>query len=328
LTQDEISQLRDRILFGNLSDEERRELFRAALKDQSVFDALADDDELRELLADERTRGEFQRGLGDLAPEPLAAEPSPGTAAAGTRRRRNFPSRPVLAAVGLAASAVIAAGILVLNQRSSVQTPIPSQDDTRRPPPVQTPLPEVGVRPEVAPTASVIAPEAPQRHVRRDVPGAPASNASPSSSIPPAGPPPASAPAPTPVPAGGKTRGGLPAAPGQDNVSEDLRDAYFDFGSDALHDDEIAALARGAKYLVDHPAVRVRIEGYADPVEAAGREEALELGERRARVLKDFLVSHGVEATRIETMSLGSEKPAERPASTVNRRAHFVVIGY
>jgi peptidoglycan-associated lipoprotein len=115
-------------------------------------------------------------------------------------------------------------------------------------------------------------------------------------------------------------------------VSEDLRDVYFDFGSDALRSEETAVLTTGARYLAEHPAVRVRIEGHVDPAEAASREEALELGERRARVLKNYLVSQGVEATRIETASLGSEKPvdacAEEPASTPNRRAHFVVIAY
>ena len=57
---------------------------------------------------------------------------------------------------------------------------------------------------------------------------------------------------------------------------------------------------------VDDP---LRLEGHAD--ERGSREYNMALGERRANAVRDFLVLQGVDASIIETISYGEERPAE-----------------
>jgi peptidoglycan-associated lipoprotein len=68
-----------------------------------------------------------------------------------------------------------------------------------------------------------------------------------------------------------------------------------------------ALLTRQAQWLSKYPAVRVTIEGHAD--ERGTREYNLALGARRANSVKEYLVSQGVSAGRIETISYGKERP-------------------
>src|SRR5690606_21786769 len=67
-------------------------------------------------------------------------------------------------------------------------------------------------------------------------------------------------------------------------------------------------LSRQATWLNQYPQTRVTIEGHAD--ERGTREYNLALGERRANSVKNYLVSMGVDASRINTISYGKEQPA------------------
>jgi peptidoglycan-associated lipoprotein len=73
--------------------------------------------------------------------------------------------------------------------------------------------------------------------------------------------------------------------------------------------------------------VRIRIEGNAD--ERGTREYNLALGARRANAVRDFLVSRGVAATRIETLSYGKERPmaagSDEAAWAQNRNAQTAI---
>jgi len=76
------------------------------------------------------------------------------------------------------------------------------------------------------------------------------------------------------------------------------------------------------------PRVSIMIEGHCD--ERGTEEYNLGLGDKRANSARDYLVSLGVSATRIKTISYGEERPFD-PAHTEeawakNRRAHFVLI--
>ncbi len=77
------------------------------------------------------------------------------------------------------------------------------------------------------------------------------------------------------------------------------------------------------RYLVDHPARTVRIEGNCD--ERGGREYNLALGQRRADAMRERLRLLGVSSDRVETISLGKEKPRnaghDEAAWAQNRRA-------
>jgi peptidoglycan-associated lipoprotein len=71
----------------------------------------------------------------------------------------------------------------------------------------------------------------------------------------------------------------------------------------------------------------VTIEGHAD--ERGTAEYNLALGERRALAARNYLVSLGVPAERLRTVSYGKEFPFEpghdEGSWSKNRRAHFVV---
>lgn len=80
---------------------------------------------------------------------------------------------------------------------------------------------------------------------------------------------------------------------------------YFDFDSSALTSEAVAALDTQAAWLKKNDNVNVVIQGYCDKRGTA--EYNLALGERRAEAVKQYLVSQGVAASRIATVSYGKE---------------------
>jgi peptidoglycan-associated lipoprotein len=94
-----------------------------------------------------------------------------------------------------------------------------------------------------------------------------------------------------------------------------------------LSPDARRTLERQSAYLKQYGDVRFIIQGHAD--EHGTREYNLALGERRAAVVKDYLVALGVPATRLATVSYGKERPAvlgsNEAAWSQNRRAQSVV---
>ena len=123
------------------------------------------------------------------------------------------------------------------------------------------------------------------------------------------------APAPPPTPA--------PAATPFDQA---VHDAYFDYDKAEIRADSREALAQTAEYLKANPSLRVTIEGHCD--ERGSTEYNLGLGDRRSAAVKEYLVSLGVSAERMNTVSFGKEKPfcLEHNDSCwqQNRRGHFV----
>ena len=94
--------------------------------------------------------------------------------------------------------------------------------------------------------------------------------------------------------------------------AEDLRvnvgdTVHFDYNKYAILEADKATLQRQATWLAKYPAVRVTVEGNCD--ERGTREYNLALGARRANAVKEYLVSLGVAAARVETISYGKEKP-------------------
>ena len=105
----------------------------------------------------------------------------------------------------------------------------------------------------------------------------------------------------------------------------DLLDVFFDFDQANLTSEGREKLAGNAKLLNAASGVRIVIEGLCD--ERGTNEYNLGLGERRAHAVKNYLVSLGVSASRIRTISYGEEKPFatghNEAAWKQNRRAHF-----
>jgi peptidoglycan-associated lipoprotein len=77
-----------------------------------------------------------------------------------------------------------------------------------------------------------------------------------------------------------------------------------------------------------HPTIKIQIEGHCD--ERGTSEYNLALGERRANSAKKYLISLGMPADRISTISYGKEKPLDpghnEEAWSKNRRDHFIIL--
>jgi peptidoglycan-associated lipoprotein len=159
---------------------------------------------------------------------------------------------------------------------------------------------------------------------------APAAVETPRPAATPTPPPPPPAPPPAPQ----------PAPPTEDeifrtktldqlNAEKPLADAYFGYDSTDLSDAARAALQKNVEWLKRWPSTRIMVEGHADT--RGTNEYNLALGERRADVVRDYVVSLGVPTERVTTVSKGEEQPAcsEETASCwqQNRRGHFIITG-
>ncbi|MCP4608227.1 MAG: peptidoglycan-associated lipoprotein Pal [Planctomycetes bacterium] len=107
----------------------------------------------------------------------------------------------------------------------------------------------------------------------------------------------------------------------------DFMVVYFDLDKYNLVADAKTALENNAQVLKDNPAVMVKIEGHCD--ERGTVEYNLSLGEKRANAAKDYMIDLGVNASRIDVISYGKERPADNghneAAWSKNRRAAFIV---
>ncbi|HXA77682.1 MAG TPA: peptidoglycan-associated lipoprotein Pal [Candidatus Acidoferrales bacterium] len=112
-----------------------------------------------------------------------------------------------------------------------------------------------------------------------------------------------------------------------DLFEQNVKDAYFELDKSDLRDEARAALTKDAEFLRSYPQVHVSIEGHCD--ERGSTEYNLGLGQRRAEAAKNYLISLGIPADRMETTSWGKERPfcTEHDESCwqQNRRAHFVL---
>jgi peptidoglycan-associated lipoprotein len=103
-----------------------------------------------------------------------------------------------------------------------------------------------------------------------------------------------------------------------------IEDVFFAFDEYELSDETLTTLTRNARILREADVVVV-IEGHCD--ERGTVEYNLALGEKRAKAVKDYLVSLGVPAANLEVTSYGESKPfaigSDDYAWAQNRRAHF-----
>jgi len=103
---------------------------------------------------------------------------------------------------------------------------------------------------------------------------------------------------------------------------------YFDLDSYVLRQDAREALNKNAQWMMKKSTGTVRLEGNCD--ERGSDEYNLALGEKRAKAAKSYLVTLGVPAERLITISYGKEKPADsghnEAAWAKNRRVDFVIV--
>jgi peptidoglycan-associated lipoprotein len=111
------------------------------------------------------------------------------------------------------------------------------------------------------------------------------------------------------------------------NRDSPLQPVFFDYDSGEVSAEGQQALNANAEVMKKYPSWVVTIEGHCD--ERGTAEYNLALGERRAVAARTYLVSLGIPADRLKTVSYGKEFPFD-PAHTEgawakNRRAHFVI---
>jgi peptidoglycan-associated lipoprotein len=108
-----------------------------------------------------------------------------------------------------------------------------------------------------------------------------------------------------------------------------LQEIHFEYDKADIRDEDRASLGKTADNLKKFDYLRVTIEGHCD--ERGTVEYNLALGERRAKAAYDYLVSLGVPAARLKTVSYGKEIPLCRESNADcwarNRRGHFTVTG-
>jgi peptidoglycan-associated lipoprotein len=118
-----------------------------------------------------------------------------------------------------------------------------------------------------------------------------------------------------------------PAISDTEFFSNSIKDAFFDYDQYTMREDARAALQADARALKDRPGIRITIEGHCD--ERGSEKYNLALGDRRANAAKEFLVSQGIDSSRIDTTSFGKERnfceEHNEECWQLNRRAHLVM---
>jgi len=111
------------------------------------------------------------------------------------------------------------------------------------------------------------------------------------------------------------------------NRNSPLQPVFFELDSSDLSPAAQKALDQDAGLLKKYGTWTITIEGHCD--ERGTAEYNLALGERRAIAARAYLVSLGISADRLRTVSYGKEFPFDpghdESAYTKNRRAHFVI---
>ena len=107
----------------------------------------------------------------------------------------------------------------------------------------------------------------------------------------------------------------------------ELKPIYFDFDKYDIRPADAKVLDANAAWLKTNDAQLVLIEGHCD--ERGTNEYNLALGERRAKSSMNYLVSQGVQASRITIISYGEERPVcaehNEECWSKNRRSQFLV---
>lgn len=134
-------------------------------------------------------------------------------------------------------------------------------------------------------------------------------------------------PTPTPTPQVETPQGPVPGSVEDFRVSVGDR-VFFGYDRFDLSSEARSVLERQAAWLRQYPNVRILVAGNAD--ERGTREYNLALGDRRAYAVKEYLVSLGIDAARLQTKSYGKERPvcaeSDENCWQQNRRGYSVIL--
>lgn len=107
-----------------------------------------------------------------------------------------------------------------------------------------------------------------------------------------------------------------------------LHTVHFELDSSTLTTETRRQLAENAEWIKANSKATVQVEGHCDS--RGSVEYNLALGERRAKAVKNYMVSLGIDSKRLTIISYGEEKPIAQgdneEAYAKNRRANFVPL--
>lgn len=92
-----------------------------------------------------------------------------------------------------------------------------------------------------------------------------------------------------------------------DLFAKNVKDVLFDYDKSDIRSDQTPTAQGDASFLLQHPSIKVLVEGHCD--DRGSEEYNLALGTSRADSLKKSLLEQGVPSDRIKTISYGKEKP-------------------
>ena len=107
-----------------------------------------------------------------------------------------------------------------------------------------------------------------------------------------------------------------------------LKNIFFDFDKATLRKESIAELERLHKILTDNPKIKVKIGGHTDNVGSDAYNQ--QLSEKRAKAVVDWLIQHGIDASRLQYQGYGESVPIAtnetEEGRQLNRRTEFEII--
>ena len=110
-------------------------------------------------------------------------------------------------------------------------------------------------------------------------------------------------------------------------LNQAFQPVYFPYDQSALSEKSKTLLSQAGALMKQENSIQVLIKGNTD--ERGSEDYNIALGDRRARAVKEYLVSYGVQASRLKLISYGEEKPAnpghDESAWALNRRDEFNV---
>jgi peptidoglycan-associated lipoprotein len=124
-----------------------------------------------------------------------------------------------------------------------------------------------------------------------------------------------------------KAAAATPPLSDEELFKQNVKDVFFDYDKYNLRTGDQQVVTADARFLQQHPAIKVLIEGHCD--ERGSEEYNMALGDSRASSTRDALTKLGISAGRIRTVSLGKERPfcteANEQCFQQNRRGHLVL---
>ena len=126
---------------------------------------------------------------------------------------------------------------------------------------------------------------------------------------------------------------GIPMGPGHQGWTENAETfkadtVHFDYDSSVVRANDKSKIEAVANQLKSNSASAVRVAGHTD--ERGTEEYNRSLGERRALAIREELIKLGIEATRVDTISYGEDRPLSKArdeaSRALNRRGEFVEL--